>query len=419
MSNKSILFLSALDFKEKSIQVLRKTPEAYAGNGWDVDYVVSRDNSSTGSYFYEKETNLAGVKTHRFYKPLTSLQDRINNHTIKTVISKIAGFIVVLKLAYLGNKIIRSKTIDVIYGYEIHGVLAVNLLALFGILRRVRIVSRFQGTFWYYYYCRKMYLKMLLNADHYLALYLPSDLCIMTNDGTQGDKALAVLGSHNLKNYRFWINGVDEQKLPQSAMGCLMQKLHAEDCEMIALTVCRLESWKRVDRGIKAIAALRDKYEVRNFRYFIVGDGPQKEQLEILAKTLRLSDNIVFAGAIHNEDVKKYLNIADIVISTYDSSNVGNPLLEAIRANKIIFTLNNGDTGKWIAHKVNGFIYDPKDEDSAISDMAKDIYSLLKNDTFKNVLVENVKKIEKEKLWTWRERMDSEIYEVEKLLLAR
>jgi len=32
-----------LDFKEKSIQVIRKTPEAYIEAGWDVHYVVARD----------------------------------------------------------------------------------------------------------------------------------------------------------------------------------------------------------------------------------------------------------------------------------------------------------------------------------------------------------------------------------------
>jgi len=52
--DKTILFLSALDFKEKSIQVIRKTPEAYLKYGWKVFYVVARDNSKYGNYFYVK-----------------------------------------------------------------------------------------------------------------------------------------------------------------------------------------------------------------------------------------------------------------------------------------------------------------------------------------------------------------------------
>ena len=37
----------------------------------------------------------------------------------------------------------------------------------------------------------------------------------------------------------------------------------------------------------------------------------------------------------------------------YERSNLGNPLLESIRMNKLIVTLNNGDTGKLIRHKLN------------------------------------------------------------------
>ena len=50
----------------------------------------------------------------------------------------------------------------------------------------------------------------------------------------------------------------------------------------------------------------------------------------------------------------------------YTSTNVGNPLLEAIRHNKIIVTLNNGDTGDWIKHRVSGLIYDVDDDKDLI-----------------------------------------------------
>lgn len=50
---KKILFLSGLDFKDKSIQVIRKTPEAYVNSGWSVHYIVARDTSSKGNYYYE------------------------------------------------------------------------------------------------------------------------------------------------------------------------------------------------------------------------------------------------------------------------------------------------------------------------------------------------------------------------------
>lgn len=70
---RKILFLSALDFKEKSIQVIRKTPEAYVAAGWDVRYIVARDTTRRGNYSYEREINPDGVRIERFAWALTGL----------------------------------------------------------------------------------------------------------------------------------------------------------------------------------------------------------------------------------------------------------------------------------------------------------------------------------------------------------
>ncbi|HIP13845.1 MAG TPA: glycosyltransferase [Arcobacter sp.] len=411
--NKSILFLSALDFKEKSIQVIRKTPEAYVEAGWDVNYIVIRDNSKYDNYYYEDEINLDGVNIIREYLPLTSLINRFgSNRIIRRILQKIAYFLAVLKLLIIGKNFLQNNKIDVIYGYEVHGVLTVNLLKLFRKTKNIKIISRFQGTFYSYYYYNKLYSKMIANFDHYVALYLPSDLCIMTDDGTQGDKALEILKSKNLKNYKFWPNGVDEQRLDSKKVIELKNKLNPDN-KLVFLTVCRLENWKRVDRGLRAIAILKSEYNVKDFIYYIVGEGIEKDNLMQLSYELGINDNVIFTGAISNLKVKEYLNIADFFLSMYDSSNVGNPLLEAIRSNKIIFTLNTGDTKRWIQHKENGFIYDV--DSNLYSNMADDIFNVINNKQCRNSILEGIKKTESDKLWTWNERLSAEIKEVEKL----
>ena len=148
--------------------------------------------------------------------------------------------------------------------------------------------------------------------------------------------------------------------------------------------------------------------------YFVVGEGSLRPQYEELVKKENIAGNVVFVGAVPNSDVKKYLNYADVFFSTYDLSNVGNPLLEAIRANKIIFTLNNGDTSSWIKHKVNGFIYDI--DENLPEKMATDLLELINNEQLRERILINIKKTEKEKLWTWQERMEAEVKEVEALL---
>ena len=411
---KSILFLSTLDFKEKSIQVIRKTPEAYIEAGWDVNYIVVRDNTKYDNYYYEKEINIQGMNTKRVYLPMQSIINKYGtNRILRRFLQKIAYFFATIKLYKLSKKILKEKNITIIYGYEVHGVLAANLLKWTGKIKGKKIISRFQGTFGSYYYDNKLFLKMISNSDHYLAQYLSSDLCIMTNDGTQGNRALQIIKSKNLRNYRFWVNGVDEQKLNIETISDLKKKLNPSE-DFLFITVCRLEKWKRVDRSILALSFLKNKLGIVNFKYIIVGEGVEKNNLIQLAKENNLINHIHFTGAVPNIEVKQFLNCADAFLSTYDTSNVGNPLLEAIRCNKIIFTLNNGDTKYWIQHKKNGFIYDINE--NLYKNMAYDFSLLISDTNLREKIIKNIATTEKEKLWTWKERMKAEISEVERLL---
>jgi len=410
--NKKILFLSALDFKEKSIQVIKKTPEAFSKKGWDVFYVVIRDNSKSGNYFYEKEIDPEGIKVYRDYLLFSSIKDRINNKIFLSIVSKILGYLTIIQLVLKGYKILKQYDIDVIYGYEIHGVLAKSILNLIFFYRKFKLINRFQGTWITHYIKTKNYIKLILNIDAIIAMRTYSDLCIMTDDGTQGDYALKILKSKSLKNFKFWINGVDKYSIKDEDKIAFKKRLGITN-EHIFVSISRLESWKRVDRCLHIIS----KVKKLNIKYFIVGDGYMRNELENLAKELKIESKVFFVGAIPHNEVIKYLSIADYFLSFYDLSNVGNPLLEAIRFHKIIFTLNNGDTSKWIQHKKNGFIYDINKD--LYNNVAKDIYNIIDDNKFQQTIIENIQKTEKEKLWDWEERLNKEVKEVEKLFESK
>ena len=131
-------------------------------------------------------------------------------------------------------------------------------------------------------------------------------------------------------------------------------------------------------------------------------------------KEHHLEEYIKIIGAVPNTEVKKYLNFADVFLSTYDLSNVGNPLLEAIRCNKIIFTLNNGSTAEWVKHEENGFIYDI--DEKLHQRIAEDIIRIADDEALRQNIINGVQKLEQDKLWTWKERMDAEVNAVEELL---
>lgn len=415
---KSIMFLSIMDFMDKGIQVVRLTPEYLANNGWNVHYVVTRDNSEDGSYHYQDVVNPTGVIVHRSSIPSCWVGGRLKNHILKTIYSKLRGYAAILKLAMLGCRVLKNNNIDVIYGGGPHGILAANLVKLLHPHRTLVTVSRYYGVWDLYSETikKKKWLKLLLNVDIFLSLYLRSDLKIITNDGTQGDKALACIRNSNIQSLLFYVNGINNDVVDLAEIDALRESLITNN-DFSAVCITRLVSLKRVNMCIAVTAAVVKKLKVSNFKLIIVGDGPERGKLQQLAEELGVTNHVIFVGAVDNQKVKNFLAFPDVFLSTYDVSNVGNPLLEAIRANKVIFTINNGDTSSWIKHYENGFIYD--DDEFVIDKMAHDIVTLIHTPSLRDKIKTNIQITERKKLWTWDERLNAEFTEIDKLVQLR
>jgi glycosyltransferase involved in cell wall biosynthesis len=411
---KKILFISGIDFKEKSIQVIRKTPEAYVHRGWDVHYLVLRDVSKRGNYFYEKPLNPSGVKVFRYHFFFSYLLNVIPFQILRTIANKIISYIGVYQLLFHAIRLIRNNEYCVLYGYEHIGTRTVSLLKFFGKARNCITVSRFQGTWLALYYKSKRYLKLLLNVDFYLAMRFKSDLCIMTDDGTQGDFIMRKIQPKH-PDFRFWVNGVDFSSTNNDFCNQIKANYNLEN-KISLISVSRLESWKRVDRVINIVNQFCKKNPNLKHKlvYLVVGEGIDRPRLEQLVNDLDLRKQIKFVGAIPNDKVPNYLKVCKVFMSFYDLSNVGNPLLEAMRMNKVIMTLSNGDTSKWISHKKTGFIYNPKE--GFYDEVADDLALLVKDDDLIRNVTSKLLKFSEEKLWTWEERFNEEVKIVESKL---
>ncbi len=414
LKHKKILFLSGIDFKEKSIQVIRKTPEAFAERNWNVNYVVLRNISKYGNYFYENKIDPDGITVHRINYRFARLINILPPNILRVIVNKLSGFVGVFQLYFKAKRLIKSEEFDVIYGYEHIGVLALKLLKITNQTRSIKTVSRFQGTWISMYWQKRSYLKLLLNFDFIIAMRFRSDLLIMTDDGTEGDYIISKLHP-NHSNFQFWVNGVEKPDVSENVIHEIQNEYEVYGKFVIA-SISRLESWKKVERGIHIInktiennPALAD-----NLIYLIIGDGVEKQNLQQLVQKLKLENQVKFTGAVPHVNVSSYLNLADAFFTFYDLSNVGNPLLEAIRANTIIFTLNNGDTANWVTHKKTGFIYDPSADFTQLA--SEELNYIISNSDLQQEIKNNVQKLEQQKLWTWTERFNAEVSAVQKLI---
>lgn len=185
------------------------------------------------------------------------------------------------------------------------------------------------------------------------AFWVPTDLFIITNDGSEGYQYALKRGVPPDK-IAFLRNGIDKPENLQKDQE-LYKKL-APNKEKLILSVSRLVSSKNVD---KIIDAFNEVSKIMpDTRLVIVGDGLQRKALEAKVSQLGISERVTFEGAIYHDDIFRYQSIADIFVSMNAISSLSNPVYEAMSAGRCVIALDRGATRKMIKNGVNGIVID-------------------------------------------------------------
>lgn len=99
--------------------------------------------------------------------------------------------------------------------------------------------------------------------------------------------------------------------------------LHKDD--VLLMNTARLAYQKGADIAIRALALLPPRV-----RLVLVGEGPERDKLEELARELGLTDRVTFTGFIDRAEVTKYRLAADIFVGPSRSEGLGHAFLSAM-----------------------------------------------------------------------------------------
>lgn len=390
---KSILFFMALNFwsisEGKGAPSIYNTINGYVKDGWEVHVLMRESNPNFGS---------APPNLHLHLFDFPALKKLSVVPHISIPFRFLLWVLSDIKYRVLGSRIIKSQGIGALYAYEVEGVPAARRLAD---KFHLPLVARFMGTV----LADKLHSVKYRIAlwYHFIALKTRADLVIMTNDGTQGKWVLNQLRNPS-RDIRFWMNGVNRVDLSGYDEKQTREMLGLPPGSRTLLCVSRLVSWKRLDRSIFAFQKVLESCG-SDVRLVIVGDGEMKPELQKLAVDLGIADKVLFTGGLPQAKVYHVMKFANIFLSLYDLSNMGNPLFEAMRCGRPIITLDNGDTSSIIDNNENGIIL--KTDDVQI--IAKTIVSLLNDAGLAEKLAGNAARYAGENFRTWDERIAEEV----------
>jgi glycosyltransferase involved in cell wall biosynthesis len=259
-------------------------------------------------------------------------------------------------------------------------------------------------------------IERLRRCEEVLALRMPANLYIMTDDGTSGDEVLARVNPASAGKVRFWRNGLDLERL-QPAGGeeraAIRGELGLPHDAFILLTASRLAAWKRVDRAVAALP--RVIASAPSAMLVIVGDGEERASLERQVRELGLEQHVRFAGAVPQTRVRDYMLAADVLLAVADLSNVGNPLLEAMCCGLAIVAVDAGETREMIRDRETGRLL-PSGQASAIGAAAVELAG---SSDLRARLGAGARAYAEAHFWSWDDRLRAELDDVERLVGAR
>lgn len=173
------------------------------------------------------------------------------------------------------------------------------------------------------------------------------------------------------KKIKVIYNGIDDQRFIRQGNQDIRIELDISQEAYILGTVARLDPIKNHKMMINAMKAVNEKFPKTYL--VIVGDGAEKECLEALAKSLKLTDRIIFTG--YREDTEKFYAAMDIFLLTSFSEGTAMTLLEAMAAGLPCIVTGVGGNPEIVKDGETGFVI-PSDD---VKVLAEKICMLLKD----------------------------------------
>jgi len=166
-------------------------------------------------------------------------------------------------------------------------------------------------------------------------------------------------------------NFIDFDKIEiDSNANCLRDTL-AGDGEKILTHVSNLRPVKRILDVIKIFNIVQKKIPSK---LILVGDGPDREKADLLAKEYGIEGKILFMGK--SDEILKILCLTDLFLLPSETESFGLAALEAMASKTPVISTNTGGLPEVNVQGVTGFLSDVGDVD----DMAKNAIYILEDE---------------------------------------
>jgi N-acetyl-alpha-D-glucosaminyl L-malate synthase BshA len=146
------------------------------------------------------------------------------------------------------------------------------------------------------------------------------------------------------------------------------RKIYAPNGEKIITHISNFRPVKRISDVVKVFERVHKSVPCK---LLLAGDGPDRAQVESLARSLGVFHDVVFLGK--TKAIEQILSVSDLFLLTSESESFGLSALEALASGVPVISTNTGGIPEVNQHGYCGFLSDVGD----IEDMAQNSITLL------------------------------------------
>lgn len=147
--------------------------------------------------------------------------------------------------------------------------------------------------------------------------------------------------------------GIDLEPFRQADGRAVREKYNLEN-KTVLVSVGRLADEKNFKTLLAAMAQVAQQRD--DLRLLLIGDGPQRKELEKYVQELNLGDAVIFTGLVPFEEIPDHLKAADIFFFASTSETQGLVTMEAMAADLPIVAVDATGTRDEVDNGVEGLL---------------------------------------------------------------
>ena len=177
-------------------------------------------------------------------------------------------------------------------------------------------------------------------------------------------------------------SGVDPDRLTDTSAD-IRKELGLDKDKILVGNIAAIADHKDYFTFVKVIKELRSKNS--KIAGIIIGDGPQRNEVENFIKKENLEEHIHFLG--YRTDANSLIFDLDIFLIPSKTEGLGTSIIDAFNARVPVVSTNAGGIPELVEHKVCGLLAEPFDH----LKLAEHIESILSSNELRLELVKNAK----------------------------